>query len=409
MRHCLPVVLGCLGMLAGGVASIASEENPTLLEAITKGSPTLSFRYRYENVDDDAFDKEAHASTLRTALGYKTLAWKGLGLYAEAENVTTIGNDLYDNAGAGSLNNGVTDRPVVADPAITDVNQVYGWFDRGGTNLLLGRENLAIDDERYVGPVAWRQHYQSFDTFHFTNTTLDWARFFYGYVDKVHRINGATWDTSSQLINFRFTPIEAVRVTPYAYLLDFENPGQYGLSTATYGLELIGKHKLGEHRSINWEAEYATQGDYGGNPGRISAEYLFLMIGGSFKPLNVTLGYEVLSGSESDGQFSTPLATLHKFNGWADKFLTTPTDGLKDLYLSLDGALGPAKWLVAYHDFSAENGQATTGAEYGDELDFQVLYTAPWKQGFGLAGAMYFADEFSTDTNKYWLFTTFKI
>ena len=28
----------------------------------------------------------------------------------------------------------------------------------------------------------------------------------------------------------------------------------------------------------------------------------------------------------------TPLATLHKFNGWADLFLTTPNAGLEDAY-----------------------------------------------------------------------------
>ena len=33
-----------------------------------------------------------------------------------------------------------------------------------------------------------------------------------------------------------------------------------------------------------------------------------------------------------DGQLQTPLATLHAFNGWADMFLTTPANGLQDLY-----------------------------------------------------------------------------
>ena len=30
--------------------------------------------------------------------------------------------------------------------------------------------------------------------------------------------------------------------------------------------------------------------------------------------------------------FQTLLATLHKFQGWADKFLTTPPNGIRDLY-----------------------------------------------------------------------------
>jgi hypothetical protein len=79
--------------------------------------------------------------------------------------------------------------------------------------------------------------------------------------------------------------------------------------------------------------------------------------------------------------------------------------GLKDLYLALNGKLGPVKWMAVYHDFSAES----TSTDFGGELDFQFLYTAPWKQGFGLKGALYSADEFSTDTDKIWVFTTFKI
>jgi len=129
------------------------------------------------------------------------------------------------------------------------------------------------------------------------------------------------------------------------------------------------------------------------------------MAGGTFKPLTFKVGYEVLGGSEADGQFKTPLATLHKFNGWADRFLNTPTDGLEDLFLSLNGKVGPLAWTAVYHDFSAES----SGTAYGDEVDIQILYTAPWKQEFGLKGAFYNADEFSTDVRKLWVFTTFKI
>ena len=395
-------VLSTAGLLA---PTVHAEEAPTLLEAFTKGKPILTFRYRYENVNDDAFDKEAHASTLRTVVGYKTQTWKGLGLHIEAENVATIGNDLYNNVGAGDLNNGVTDRPVVADPAITDLNQTFLWFEKGGSYLQLGREEINVDDQRFVGSVGWRQHHQSFNAFKFTNKSLAWASFLYSYLDKVHRIQGSTWDTTSHLLNARFKLGKIGTLTPYAYLLDFDNVPQFAISSASYGLEFQGKYEIDDNKSLNFEAEYAAQSDYGDNPNDLSADYLFLMVQGVFKPLSVKLGYEVLSGNEEDGRFTTPLATLHKFNGWADKFLNTPTDGLKDLYLTLNGKVGPVKWLATYHDFGAES----SSTDYGGEFDFQFLYTAPWKQGFGFKGALYSADEFSTDTNKFWIFTTFKI
>nr|NIP14432.1 hypothetical protein [Pseudomonadales bacterium]NIX07721.1 hypothetical protein [Pseudomonadales bacterium] len=108
-------------------------------------------------------------------------------------------------------------------------------------------------------------------------------------------------------------------------------------------------------------------------------------------------------GSSSDGQFLFVLGTNHAFNGWVDKFLGTPTEGLQDLLFRLDGPLGPLSWQIRYHDFRA----ATGGARYGSELDFLVAYTAPWRQSFALKGGFYDADRFSVDTTKIWLYTAY--
>ncbi len=48
-----------------------ADEPANLAEALKKGTATINLRYRYENVDD-AGDKDAHASTLRTTLAYAT-------------------------------------------------------------------------------------------------------------------------------------------------------------------------------------------------------------------------------------------------------------------------------------------------------------------------------------------------
>jgi hypothetical protein len=111
----------------------------------------------------------------------------------------------------------------------------------------------------------------------------------------------------------------------------------------------------------------------------------------------------MLGGSENDGQFRTPLATLHKFNGWADKFLNTPTDGLRDLYFTLNGSYEAFGWLIAYHDFRADTG----GGRYGNEFDWQLTYRSDWQQLFAIKGAHYSADEFSVDTTKAWFWTAY--
>ena len=121
------------------------------------------------------------------------------------------------------------------------------------------------------------------------------------------------------------------------------------------------------------------------------------------KKFNVGLGYEVL-GSNGTAAFATPLATLHVFQGWADKFLTTPTAGIEDGYVKLSytlGMRGAFKSLSAlgwWHDFDAEQ----TSAHYGSELDVQLVARTE-KMALTLKYADYRADVLLTDTTKFWL------
>jgi hypothetical protein len=54
-----------------------------------------------------------------------------------------------------------------------------------------------------------------------------------------------------------------------------------------------------------------------------------------------------------------------------------------------------------YHDFSADSG----GADWGTEIDAQVLHTAPWKQKFALKYADYRSADRASDTTKIWVWT----
>ena len=149
--------IGALALIfiASALPLAADDEPANLKEALSKGDPEVTFNYRFEHVDEDRFDKDANASTLRTTLSYRTLPYKGFSLFLEAENVVDIGTeDQYNNAGAGSLNNGVGDRPVVADPEITEVNQTYLRWQNGATKIDLGRQEFKWSDQRYVGALV---------------------------------------------------------------------------------------------------------------------------------------------------------------------------------------------------------------------------------------------------------------
>ena len=384
-------------------AQEAADEAPpsepvSLAQALKQGKAAVGLRLRFEDVDQDGFAKDAHALTLRTTVGYTSATYKGFQLKLEAENVAELGNDLYNNAGAGSSNNGVRDRPVVADPALTEINQAFLRLDRGDTELTLGRREIVLGDSRFVGSVGWRQHHQSFDAFTLRNSSLAKVTFDYGFIARTHRIFGDSQPMASHYLNAAIKAGGAGTLTLYGYLLDYDRARDAGRSTATWGAELKGGKK-----KLLWELEAAQQNDAGDNPGEIDAGYLHAIVGAKLITVTVKLGFEVLEGSARDGRFNTPLATLHKFNGWADKFLATPTGGLEDFYLSVGGKVGQVGWVAIYHDFSAENG----GASYGEELDVQVTYKAPWGQGFGFKGAFYDADTFATDTDKLMLWTSY--
>jgi hypothetical protein len=291
----------------------------------------------------------------------------------------------------------------VADPALTEVSQVFVRFERGGTTATLGRREINLGDHRFVGNVGWRQNHQEFDAFTLENRSLSRVRFFYAFVDEAHRIFGDHQPMASHLLNAAVKVGSAGELTLYGYLLDYDGALASRRSSATVGAELKGSRKLGSGRAVSWELEVADQRDAGDNPAEIDAGYLHARFGADFGRVSVDAGWERLDGSAADGQFNTPLATLHKWNGWADRFLVTPTDGLDDLYLGLSGKVGAVAWTAKAHDFTA----ATGGADYGRELDVQLSWKASWGQIFAVTAALYDADEFSTDTEKVMFWTSY--
>ncbi|MGZ8548732.1 MAG: hypothetical protein ACXW33_09030, partial [Sulfuricurvum sp.] len=136
--------------------------------------------------------------------------------------------------------------------------------------------------------------------------------------------------------------------------------------------------------------------------------------------LLVGAGYEVLSGAKNNGTvstdgntaFQTPLATLHAFNGWADKCLTTPTGGLCDASATL-GYTAPAfgKAMLVYHDFETDEAMATK-SDLGSEWDVLYTNTIPGVKGLsGLAKAAYFKSGdvgYTKDVSKIWLQLDYK-
>jgi hypothetical protein len=127
-------------------------------------------------------------------------------------------------------------------------------------------------------------------------------------------------------------------------------------------------------------------------------------LGVVFDRYSIMVTYESLGGQNGDPtmSFQTPLATLHLFQGWADKFLSTPAGGLTDNYLSFGAKLGDFKAALVYHEFDQEDGPL----QYGDEWDFSIGRKFAGGYGALLKFASYSADTLATDTTKIWLMFT---
>ena len=144
-----------------GAATSQAQAATTFSEAITQGDLGISFRYRFEHVDQDNFDKNAMASTLRTRLNFKTDDWKGFGLFVEFDYVAKIGWNDY-NAAAGNTPD-KTEYPVVADPKGPDLNQAYIQWENYKNTIRGGRQRIIYNNARFVGNVGWRQNEQTYD------------------------------------------------------------------------------------------------------------------------------------------------------------------------------------------------------------------------------------------------------
>lgn len=367
----------------------------TITEALTSGKAYGNFNLRYETVDQDNALKDADALTLRTRLGYVTGAVSGFSATIEVEDSRVVfGQDDYSVPPTGFKTG---EYSVIADPESTEVDQGFIQYKAGGFTGKLGRQVITLDGHRFVGHVGWRQDRQTFDGLSATFAASDKLTLKGAYITQRNRIFADVADIHSEdiLLNAALkTPIGTV--TGYAYLLEVDNDIDNGLDT--YGISLKGSKE-----GFTYAAEYATQDS---DAGAVSydADYMFLEGGAKVGPVTAKLGYEVLGSDDGAYGFSTPLATLHKFNGWTDQFLGTPSVGLEDLYLSLSTKVAGGKLAFIYHDFSADD---SAGADdLGDEIDllyvkkFGKNYAAGIKYGAYSAGDASFG---KVDTDKLWI------
>lgn len=405
----LAVVVFCI--IGSDVSSAGPEDWRALF---LDAEVVLDARYRFEFVDRSGFPKNAKANTIRTRAGLETGRVYGVGVAFDIEWIEAVGGENFNDT-----INGKAQFPVVADPDDFQLNQLYVISKDTVPNTLLkvGRQRIIWDNARFIGNVGFRQNEQTFDAFRGVITALPDTELEYTYLEEVHRIFGTDSPVGDLGLNahgvrVQYSGFEAITVTPFALLLDYESGGFAGLDLASYGVLLDGSHQLDEDWILLYAGSAAYQDDYADNPSDIDLWYYQIEGGLGYGGVKLRAGYEALEGDGTNA-FQTPLATLHKFNGLTDRFLVTPPDGLEDFYLSLNARLPGEGWLsdftikAGYHQFWAERGNSHYGWEW-DAGIFKKIATSSGAFHLGLQYASYHADNFSTDTEKLWVTLQFK-
>jgi hypothetical protein len=270
---------------------------------------------------------------------------------------------------------------------------------------MFGRQRINHANERFIGSVGWRQNEQTYDALEIRHSFSDALQTRYTYVSNVNRVFGPSNGVpagdlkgASHFLDVSYDLTSAASLTGYGYFLDFDNAA--AASSRTVGVRLAGTPAFSERVTMPYVVEYARQGDFADNPTGYDADYYFLEVGLNWSSYNVKVGYEVLEGNGIPGQaFTTPLATLHAFQGWADKFLATPANGVEDSYVAFTGRVRGINFAAVYHDLSANSG----GGSYGDEIDLSAGWSFANNLSLLLKLASYSSDGFATDTDKFWV------
>lgn len=380
-----PIV--CAGLFLAISWTAQAQQASTPAEAILAGTPILDLRARYENADQDG-KETGEATTLQTLFGWRTKPIWNTSLTFEGINVGRLNDDYNDGQ------NGKIQFPVIGDPDDTDVNQLYlDWTGLPETRFRGGRQVVKLDNVRFIGNVAFRQVLQVFNGITVENKSLPGTRLFLGYVGRVKTVDTREHESDTILLNANYALSADKSLVGYGYFQDqydaiggagFSAPPPADTSNQIIGIRLDGAHALAEPWKLLFTVEYAMQNDYADGDSRIDAHYLRLGIGGSWGDFFLRVDREQLSSNDGTYGFQTPLATRHPYQGWADQFLTTPPQGLRDTYLSAGAKIEKAELVAEYHRFKSDVG----GIDFGEEFDFGVSYPLMQK----LTGRFEYAD-----------------
>ena len=332
---------------------------------------------------------------------------------AQIINVSKFKDDFNDSTN-GVLVNSTSNQlrnvqhAKIVDPSDTDINQLYmDWTGIKNTKLRLGRQAINLDNVRFIGDIGFRQVMQVFDGVSVLNKSIPDTEIFLAHNETVKQITTEErTDGHLDIANIRYRISPTEFLIGYGYLSTFEDlgagrawfgnaPNAAGVAAGkngnfnestdqgnkTFGLRLDGIHPFNPNFRAIYTAEYAKQTDYSGGDSRIDAHYYKLGGGLGFDNFNMRIDQELLSSNDSKYAFQTPFGTNHLFQGWVDKFLATPVEGIKDTFVTATYRYEDFLFFADYHIIKSDDdfhtvgsGASTNGSKYGTEWNVAATW-----------------------------------
>lgn len=351
-------------------------------DAFHDGSPEVAFRLRYENAKQAGL-LDANAVTLRSTVGYETAAVYNSTIKVELVDVANMFGQHY-NPGVSELS--APQYSLINDPrgaGLTEGKIIFSGIPQNA--VILGRQYIQLNNERFVGKNDYRQYPQSFDALSLQSNMFNDTEIFVSYVTYVNtntangRGVGGRRSLSTTLLNVMYNA-SIGKFTGYLYI-------NRDHSIATNSNTSMGV-RFAETSSNRWlHIEFAKQYSCGNNPENYNTSYLAYSDYGKSEWLLYGLGLEFLGGSKVPNHaFITPLASVDNFSGLAEVFTTTPVQGLLDLYGSIGVEYELLTGMITYHWFSKAKGIAA----YGQELDITAQIKLNKKVCFEAGFAKYY-------------------
>ena len=359
------------------VASLLALPAPAVAQQFAGGQAWIELRPRWNHIEESDLPRTARGGTVRAVAGWRSAPIAGLRVTLEGIHAGHWGDDAFNDDPADIP---ISPYPLLPDPRHTGVNRAYVEYAHEGWRARVGRQRVALDNQRWVSDNDFRQVPQLFDGATVEDAGLPGARLTAGYYGRVRSTSGETDDIRLTILNAAWNPAPGHAVGAFAYFHDQPQTAPFtgfaDESYRVYGMRAEGTAARWATVDVPYTLELARQRPYAGGDARIDATYWRIGAGIATAQWTVRGDYEVRGSNDGRYGLQVPLTDFYAFNGWTLHWFTAPREGLRDGWITGRWTLGRVTLYAEHHRFRSDHGRLDFGRETDAGVTWEVLPNA---------------------------------